>query len=114
MKYNLKNTLLLSYIIMTFTILSCVPAYSLTNNDTDAKLETANPQKLDSAMPVNRTAGLQNPDLVIDISTSCSASIDDIDGDKIPNDLEVNGIDINNDNIIDLDLKKLGASPFHK
>jgi hypothetical protein len=99
---------------MTFTILSCVPAYSLTNNDTDAKLETANPQKLDSAMPGNRTAGLQNPDLVVDISTSCSASIDDIDGDKIPNYLEVNGIDINNDNIIDLDLKKLGASPFHK
>ena len=42
------------------------------------------------------------------------ANPDDIDGDSIPNDWELNGIDVNNDNVIDLDLSSLGASPYHK
>jgi hypothetical protein len=38
----------------------------------------------------------------------------DIDGDGIPNTKEVNGVDINNDGHIDLNLTALGASPLHK
>jgi hypothetical protein len=43
-----------------------------------------------------------------------SENHNDIDGDNIPNDLELNGINVNNDSVIDLDLNNLGASPFHK
>ena len=39
---------------------------------------------------------------------------DDIDGDGISNKWEVEGIDINGDNKIDLNLAALGASPVHK
>jgi len=102
MKYKLNNALFMSFIIMTFTILSLILTYSLTNNNAAATPETSNTQNLTDS---NR---------VVDASTGCKASIKDIDGDNIPNDWEQNGIDINNDNIIDLDLKKLGASQFHK
>ena len=99
---------------MILTILSCVPAYSLTNNVTNAKLETDTAQKLNSAIPLNQTTELQNPNQVVDASTSCIYSENDMDGDKIPNVDEVKGVDINKDNKPDLDLKKLGANPYHK
>ena len=38
----------------------------------------------------------------------------DQDGDGIPDAWELSGIDVNQDGIVDLDLTKLGASPFHK
>jgi hypothetical protein len=107
MKYKADNILLVSFIIiMTYTILTSLPAYSLTNNNTVIKPEISNNQNLiDSAEdPIQNSA----------ISTSCTGTIDDIDGDMIPTEWEKNGIDINNDNIVDLDLKKLGAKYDHK
>jgi hypothetical protein len=41
-------------------------------------------------------------------------SENDRDGDSIPNDWEINGIDINKDGQIDLDIGRLGADPLHK
>ena len=38
----------------------------------------------------------------------------DIDGDSLFDDWEINGIDIDNDGIIDIDLPAMGADPFHK
>lgn len=47
-------------------------------------------------------------------SSSSITDVNDNDGDSLPDLWEENGVDINNDGIIDLDLKKLGASPDHK
>ena len=47
-------------------------------------------------------------------SSNCITDLNDEDGDSLPNIWEENGVDINNDGTIDLDLKKLGASPKHK
>ena len=44
----------------------------------------------------------------------CITSQDDNDGDGIPNKWERNGIDINQDGIIDLNLQQLEGSPLHK
>ena len=38
----------------------------------------------------------------------------DMDGDSIPDEWESNGMDVNNDGKIDLDLRALGANPEHK
>ena len=43
-----------------------------------------------------------------------SDNIEDIDGDNILNNWEINGTDINHDNLTDLDLNQLGSSPYHK
>src|SRR5215204_7472505 len=55
---------------------------------------------------------LQN---IMAVHDNCrSHNSNDIDGDNISNNLEINGIDINRDGNIDLDLHELGASPLHK
>jgi hypothetical protein len=41
-------------------------------------------------------------------------SLGDIDRDGLPNVWETKGIDVNHDGIIDLNLRALGANPFHK
>jgi hypothetical protein len=46
--------------------------------------------------------------------TCVSNNPDDKDDDGIPNEIEVNGYDVNNDGIVDLDLQSKGANPNHK
>ena len=43
-----------------------------------------------------------------------SSNPEDLDGDFIPNSWEMNGVDINSDGTVDLDLKARGFSPTHK
>ena len=52
-------------------------------------------------------------DLVVEVHYS-SSNIDDEDGDAIPDYIEINGYDHNNDGEIDVNLAEMGASPRHK
>lgn len=49
--------------------------------------------------------------LMIDIADWVYESVSDTDGDGLPDDWEINGVDTDNDGTIDLDLKRMGADP---
>ena len=57
---------------------------------------------------------MQNSNAILPTTNNCISTESDIDGDGLPNEWEENGIDINSDGIIDLDLPLLGASSTHK
>jgi hypothetical protein len=61
--------------------------------------------------PIQNSLAIQN---ILDVSNHCEGSSYDIDGDGLRNEWEEEGIDINNDGVIDLDLPRLGASSSHK
>ncbi|HXS59191.1 MAG TPA: hypothetical protein VN703_00065 [Candidatus Sulfopaludibacter sp.] len=80
--------------------------FTVTNNQSNANLKNDT-----STLPQNVTNNVLGN---VSLSSCKSNNLNDVDGDMIPNDIELNGIDVNHDGIIDLDLKKAGASPYHK
>lgn len=54
------------------------------------------------------------PSSLVTAQICVSNNPNDLDGDSIPNEWELNGMDVNNDNKTDLNLPALGASPVHK
>jgi hypothetical protein len=55
-----------------------------------------------------------NPSMLVSAQVCVSSDPNDLDGDSIPNDWELTGMDINGDKKIDLDLPALGFSPVKK
>src|SRR6185312_1209036 len=106
MELTSKFVLIVVLTLILSMVTSIGNGFTVTNNQSNANLKNDT-----STLPQNVTNNVLGN---VSLSSCKSNNLNDVDGDMIPNDIELNGIDVNHDGIIDLDLKKAGASPYHK
>jgi hypothetical protein len=84
------------------------------NNESSKRMEQRMKIWILSMLFIVGTFLIMKPSIFVSAQICVSNNPDDLDGDSIPNDWELNGMDVNNDSRVDLDLPALGFSPVKK